>query len=126
MGCLSGPLRDRIDVTQRIRVINRLAPGAEAVAMELRQLGPRSARWAALRSASSSGNVVRAIMLTGWGRTLTTWTPRSTAHAVDPEQVDRCLAVCGAELVVINLARPWSGEDATDLDACRRCTTLVA
>jgi hypothetical protein len=53
-------------------------------------------------------------MLTGWGRTLTTWTPRITAHAVDPEQVDQCLAVCGAELVVINLARPWSGDDAAD------------
>jgi hypothetical protein len=65
-------------------------------------------------------------MLTGWARTVTTWTPRITAHAVDPEQVDTCLAVCGVALVVVHLGRPWSGEDAADLDACRRCTELVA
>jgi hypothetical protein len=56
---------------------------------------------------------------------LHTWTPRITAHAVESEQVDTCLAVCGAALVVIDLTRPWSGDDAADTDACRRCTELV-
>jgi hypothetical protein len=66
------------------------------------------------------------MVLTGWGRMLTTWTPRVTAHAVYAEQLDRCLAVCGDALAIIHLTRPWSGEDAADLDACRRCTELVA
>jgi hypothetical protein len=64
-------------------------------------------------------------VLTGWGRTLTTWTPRITRHAVHPELADRCQAVCGAPLVVIQLTRPWSGEDTADTDACRRCTELL-
>jgi hypothetical protein len=56
----------------------------------------------------------------------TTWTPRGTTHAIHAEQVDRCLAVCGVLLVVIDLTRRWSGEDTADADACRRCTELVS
>jgi hypothetical protein len=66
------------------------------------------------------------MMLTGWGRTRTTWTPHGTVHAVHAERVDSFLAVCGARLVIIDLTRLWSGEDAADADACRRCTELVA
>jgi hypothetical protein len=99
---------------------------AEVPAMELRQLGPRSARWAALRPANSGMNATGTLPLTGWATTHTTWTPRGTAHAVHAEQVDRCLAVCGALLIVIDLSRHWSGEDTADADACRRCTELVS
>jgi hypothetical protein len=65
------------------------------------------------------------MLLTGWGRVLTTWTPHSTTHAVHAERVDTCVAVCGAPLVVINLTRAWSGDDVADADACRRCTELA-
>jgi hypothetical protein len=57
----------------------------------------------------------------------TTWTPTRhvTAHAIDREQVEEPLAVCGAALVVVSLNRPWSGEDTADTQACRRCIALV-
>jgi hypothetical protein len=63
--------------------------------------------------------------LTGWGPLLTTWTPVATAHAVHPEQVDRCLAACGAALVVVDLNRPWSGRDTADSYACWSCIERV-
>jgi hypothetical protein len=72
-----------------------------------------------------SGTAAPAEALTGWGRLLTTWTPTATAHAVDPERVDRYLAACGAQLVVVDLKRPWSGEDGAGSYACRSCIELV-
>jgi hypothetical protein len=98
---------------------------AEVLAMDLRQLGPRSARWAAPRPANSGMNAIGPLRLTGWGATHTTWTPHGTTHAVQAEQVERRLAVCGALLVVVDLTRGWSGEDTADADACRRCTELL-
>jgi hypothetical protein len=65
------------------------------------------------------------MLLTGWSRMLTTWIPLGTTHAVHAERVDTCVAVCGSPLVVINLTRPWSRDDAADAPACRRCTELV-
>jgi hypothetical protein len=79
-----------------------------------------------LEHVRGSENVIQPSALTGWGTMVTTWTPQITAHAVAPDQVDRCRAVCGAALVVIDLSRPWSGEDTVGTDACRRCTELIA
>jgi hypothetical protein len=102
------------DVTQRKCEINSRAYLVDVSAVEPRQLGPRSTQ-----SATPS------MALTGWGRLLTTWVPIATSHAVDPQQPNRCLALCGAELVTVDLNRPWSGQDAADSYACRSCTELV-
>jgi hypothetical protein len=119
-GDLAGAQLPAVDVVILAAVSEQL-PGS---AVELRQLRPRLARWAAPRRASRIGSATRTIVLTGWG-TVTAWTPRITTHAVDAEQVDRCLAVCGAALVVIQLTRPWSGDDTAYADACRRCIEQV-
>jgi hypothetical protein len=114
-----------VDGTQRISAIIPRGSGAEVLGMEPRKLGPRSARWAALRPAIGGSDATSALPLTGWGATHTTWTPHGTTHAVHAEHVDRCLAVCGALLVVIDLTRRWTGEHTAEADACRRCTELL-
>jgi hypothetical protein len=65
----------------------------------------------------------RSVMLTGWGDTVNRWATRITAHAVDAEQADKRLAVCGARVFDVDRDRPWDAQHAEV--ACRRCASRL-